>query len=91
MCVPISNAVTPPNLRSEKKSIISLFILCEEEKYVIFDDYGQLKMSGVKHAVDESVWLGNMEIVKYIGIEPNTTFGNLIFDDYEGVICLVKQ
>jgi hypothetical protein len=69
----------------------TLRLLYDGEKYVIFDDYGQHKMSGVKQAVDETVWLGNMEIVKYIGVEPNTTFGNLTFDDYEGVICLVKQ
>jgi hypothetical protein len=69
----------------------TLRLLYDGEKYVIFDDYGQHKMGGVKQAVDEAVWLGNMEIVKYIGVEPNTTFGNLTFEDYEGVICLIKQ
>ena len=68
----------------------TLRLLYEGEKYVIFDDYGQDKMNGVKQAVDEAVWLNHMEVVKHIGLEPNTTFGNLTFDDYEGVICLIN-
>lgn len=64
---------------------------CEKDCYIIFDDFGLDKFKDtVKRAVQTAVEQGVVEIVKYIGHEPGTTFdGQSYLTDREGVITKV--
>jgi hypothetical protein len=64
---------------------------CEKDCYIIFDDFGLDKFKDtVKRAVQSAVEQGIVEIVKYIGHEPGTTFdGESYLTDREGVITKV--
>ena len=58
--------------------------------YIAFDDYGHPTAKGVKRAVDETIDLKRMEIVKHIGHEAGyNVFNSVILVDSEGVICKV--
>lgn len=65
----------------------SLEIRPKKEKYIIVEDYGNVKFDGIKHAIDEICWWGNLEIVKGIGYEPGTKIGGMEYSDWEAVIC----
>jgi len=61
-----------------------------KDLYISFDDYGHPTARGVKRAIDETIELGRMEVVKYIGHEEGfNVFGNVILADSEGIICKV--
>jgi hypothetical protein len=54
--------------------------------YFVFDDYGLIPE--VKRAINDLIWVGKLEIVQYIGHEPNYDFRNgRVLSDWEGVIC----
>ena len=61
-----------------------------KDLYIAFDDYGHPTARGVKRAIDETIELGRMEVVKYIGHEAGyNVFNSVILVDSEGVICKV--
>lgn len=54
--------------------------------YFVFDDYGLIPE--VKRAINDLIWVGKLEVIKYIGHEPNYDFRNgRVLSDWEGVIC----
>ena len=55
------------------------------KKYIIYDDYGICMP--VKKAVNHLISTGKIQVVKYIGYEPNKQFTSPL-SDYEGVICI---
>ena len=61
------------------------------EKYIIIEDYGNVKFDGVKQAVDEVEWWGHIEIVKGIGYPAGTEHGTMKYNDWEAVICRTKE
>jgi hypothetical protein len=62
----------------------------DKDLYIAFDDYGHPTTKGVKRAVDETIDLKRMEIVKPIGHEAGyNIFNSVILADSEGVICKV--
>jgi len=62
-----------------------------KKRYIIIEDYGNVKFDGVKHAVDEVCWWGHMEIVKGIGYPAGTEHGTMKYNDWEAVICQTKN
>lgn len=61
--------------------------------YFVFDDYGQ-ESRNVYQAVEQLIKIGKLEKIKYIGHEPNHSFGGhpeRILKDHEGIICKLKQ
>ena len=58
--------------------------------YFVFDDFGTYPE--VKKAIEDLIWVGKLEIVKFIGHEPTHDFGQgRILQDWEGVICKLIQ
>ena len=56
--------------------------------YFVFDDYGMYE--DVRHAVQQLIYLNQIEFVTYIGHEKNYNFGGTperILQDSEGIIC----
>jgi hypothetical protein len=77
-----------------KLDIQNALKLPKKNKFLIFDDFGK-ENNGVNQAVEEMVWLGHMDIVAYIGHEKGDVIKtdgqkDLVFTDYEGVICQTK-
>jgi hypothetical protein len=69
---------------------------CEEDCYILFDDYGSNVNPGIKQAVNQAVDSKILEIVKFIGHKKNYNFGtgtkggnDRILQDHEGVITKV--
>ena len=72
-------------------------MLCEEDCYILFDDYGSMVNPGIKQAVTQAVDSNVLEIVKFIGHQKDHNFGigskggnDRILYDYEGVITKIK-
>lgn len=73
-------------------------MLCSEECYIIFDDYGcNVHADSVKRAVDAAIQNGYISIIKKIGHAAGYNFGNgnkggpdRILEDYEGLITKIN-
>ena len=70
---------------------------CEEDCYILFDDYGSMINPGIKQAVTQAVDSNVLEIVKFIGHQKDHNFGtgnkggnDRILYDHEGVITKIK-
>lgn len=62
--------------------------LADGDVYYIFDDYGLERP--VWQAVNQLIYVGKLEKVRYIGHDPRTSFGGVperVLRDYEGIIC----
>ena len=58
--------------------------------FFVFDDFGSYPE--VHKAVEDLIWVGKLEMVKYIGHEPRHDFGQgRILSDHEGIICKLIQ
>ena len=60
------------------------------DRYLVFDDYGNRIHSEVKRAIDESINNNLLIKVGGIGYPPQSLVNDMIFDDWEGLICQVK-
>jgi hypothetical protein len=73
-------------------------MLCSEECYIIFDDYGcNCHSNTVKRAVDDAIKLNIISLVKGIGHPQGYNFGtggkggeDRILEDYEGLITKIN-
>jgi len=68
-------------------TIRSLNFQSSDKKYFIYDDYGAFPE--IKQAITDLIQHDKIEIVRYIGHEPESNFTRPLFD-YEGVICIEK-
>lgn len=53
--------------------------------YVVFDDYGMYQE--VRETVDDLIWVGKLDLIQYIGHEPDHDFGQgRVLKHHEGII-----
>jgi hypothetical protein len=66
----------------------SLKFKSSSKKYFIYDDVGAFPE--IKKAITDLIQHDKIEIIKYIGHEPESNFIRPLFD-YEGIICIEKN